>query len=162
MDYSHCNWIYSILDGVKEQENILHKDSTFLLLKNYTFIDGDIRTLYCLAIPTQRHGLKSVRDLTSEHLPMLKEIERCGLEVIQSRYGVSPDKVRVYFHYHPTYYHLHVHFTHVEGETVNRACVQLAEAITNIELIPDFYQRTTLVYTIGTHMPLYKAIVKNS
>jgi len=70
--------------------------------------------------------------------------------------------VLIYFHYHPTYYHLHVHFTHIEGGPINRACVQLAEAIANIELIPDFYQRTTLVYTIGTQMPLYKAIVENS
>jgi thymidylate synthase (FAD) len=40
MDLSHCNWMYSILDG-------------------------DIKTLHMLAIPKQRQGLRTIRDLTA-------------------------------------------------------------------------------------------------
>ena len=30
------------------------------------------------------------------------------------KYGVREDELRVYIHYQPSYYHLHVHFLHVK------------------------------------------------
>lgn len=155
MDLSHCNWIYSILDGQKEQENVLHSDTQFMLMKNYTFIDGDIRTLYCLALPRERVSLKSVRDLTDAHLPLLRLIRDTSYATISTKFGVTPDKIQAYFHYHPTYYHLHVHFTHIEGCPVLASFVMLEEAIANIEMVPDYYQRATLVYPVGVQMPLF-------
>jgi len=89
---------------------------------------------------------------------MLKAIRQRGYETIAAKYGVPADKILAYFHYHPTYYHLHVHFTHIEWGDINRSCVQLDEAIQNIELVPDYYQRATLVYSIGASMPLYSVI----
>lgn len=32
------------------------------------------------------------------------------------RYGVRDDQLRVYLHYMPSYYHLHVHFVHVKHD----------------------------------------------
>ena len=113
-------------------------------MKNYTFIDGDIRTLYCLAIPKQREGLRTIRDLTAEHLVMLRSIRDKGYESIQSRYAVPKDKLLAYFHYQPSYYHLHVHFVHIELKSRDtRSCVNLEEVISNIEMISDYYQRAT-------------------
>ncbi len=39
---------------------------------------------------------------------------RQGCEAIATRFGVPREKLRVYLHYPPTFYHLHVHFTHVQ------------------------------------------------
>lgn len=158
MDLSHCNWIYSILDGVKEQENVLYTDDDFMLMKNYTYIEGDIRTIYALALPRERVTLKTVRDLTADHLPLLKKMRDTGYATIETKYGVSRDLIQAYFHYHPTYYHLHVHFTHIEGAQILASYVMLEEAIANIEMIPDYYQRATMVYPAGKMMPLYQII----
>ena len=51
MDMSHCNWIYSILSGEKEKENIIFQNDLFMIEKDYKFNEGDLRTLYCLAMP---------------------------------------------------------------------------------------------------------------
>jgi len=32
---------------------------------------------------------------------------------IEKMFGVPKEKLKAYFHYQPTYYHLHVHFIHV-------------------------------------------------
>lgn len=35
------------------------------------------------------------------------------MQVIKEKYGVGSDQLRAYVHYHPSYYHLHVHFMHL-------------------------------------------------
>ena len=35
------------------------------------------------------------------------------VQAIYDKYGVATQQMRVYIHYHPSYYHLHVHFMHV-------------------------------------------------
>lgn len=35
------------------------------------------------------------------------------LQVIQDKYGIQSGQIRAYIHYHPSYYHLHVHFMHL-------------------------------------------------
>ena len=68
-----------------------------------------------------------------------------------------------YFHYQPTFYHLHVHFVHVDRTTRDtRENVSLDSVITNLEMIPDYYQRATLTYKVGTQMPLFKLLVKHN
>merc|ERR1712083_263368 len=99
---------YSILSGEKEKENIVFQNDMFILEKDYKFNEGDLRTTYCLVLPIQK-DLKTVRDLRAEHLPMLKSIRDNCLKAIEDKWGLDPSKVRAYFHYLPTYYHLHVH-----------------------------------------------------
>jgi m7GpppX diphosphatase len=33
---------------------------------------------------------------------------------LEEKYGAEVSSLRVYFHYQPTYYHLHVHFSDVK------------------------------------------------
>ena len=30
------------------------------------------------------------------------------------KYGVRPEELRIYLHYQPSYYHLHMHFLHIK------------------------------------------------
>lgn len=36
------------------------------------------------------------------------------VQALVDKYGVREDELRVYIHYQPSYYHLHVHFLHVK------------------------------------------------
>lgn len=36
------------------------------------------------------------------------------VQALVHKYGVREDELRVYIHYQPSYYHLHVHFLHVK------------------------------------------------
>lgn len=72
----------------------------------------DLETLHLLAFPFDRK-LKTVRDLNDQHLPLLKSIRDETYKVIEEKYGFKRTHLRAFFHYHPTFYHLHVHFTHI-------------------------------------------------
>jgi hypothetical protein len=42
-----------------------------------------------LAIPKQRQGLRTIRDLTAYHLPMLMSIRDKGYEAIKNKYEID-------------------------------------------------------------------------
>lgn len=80
------------------------------------------------------------------------------------------NKIRAFFHYHPTFYHLHVHFTHVKltkkvSLQVGRA-ISLHEVIDNIENFSpdkekgDFYQKKSIVIEIKVGTKLHKSFVE--
>lgn len=159
MDMKHCNWVYSMLNNEKEVELRVVEHQDFYMQKDFKFNEGDLTTLYCLAVPKQR-DLRSVRDLTADHLPLLKAIRDECLAAIEKTFNVPSAKIMSYFHYQPTFYHLHAHFVHVERTMRDtRENVSLDSVIANIEMVPDFYQRTTLTYKVGTQMPLFKVLV---
>ena len=70
-------------------------------------------------------------------------------EVVRSKYGVRPCQLRVYFHYQPTYYHLHVHYTHMcywdHGCSPERAHL-VEDVIDNIERDSDYYVKCSLTF----------------
>lgn len=71
--------------------------------------------LYCIALVQQR-GIRSLRDLRPEHLPMLRNVLDKGAAAITDKYGVPAEHLRVFVHYLPSYFHLHVHFMHMGKE----------------------------------------------
>lgn len=79
-------------------------------------------------------------------------------EAIKSKYGLDASQLRVYFHYQPTFYHLHAHFTYLRHEapgiTAERAHL-LTNVISNIELLGDYYQKATLQYCVNDSRPLF-------
>ena len=68
--------------------------------------------------------------------------------------------MRVYVHYQPSYYHLHVHFTHLKYEAPKTLIGQahlLEEIIDNIENIdPCYYQKKTLSFVVKELSPLWQ------
>ena len=68
-------------------------------------------------------------------------------EAIFERYGLPASKLRVYLHYQPSYYHLHVHFTvlgsEAPGSGVERAHL-LSDVIQNLEGDGEFYRQRSL------------------
>ena len=78
---------------------------------------------------------------------------------IEEKYGVPRNQLRVYFHYQPSYYHLHFHFTHLHydapGSGVTRAHL-VSDVIDNIERDSDFYAKKTLAFALRSTEGLYK------
>lgn len=78
----------------------------------------------------------------------------------QERFGVAREYLKAYVHYHPSYYHLHVHFSHTQlgslGNGAGKAHL-LGEIIQNIEdFCPAFYQKASLEVEVGKGTPLGK------
>ncbi|KAK3711396.1 hypothetical protein QZH41_013504 [Actinostola sp. cb2023] len=71
-------------------------------------------------------------------------------EVIKSKYKIPSSQLRIYIHYQPSYYHLHVHFTHLKfdapGSGAGKAHL-LEDVIDNIANIDkNYYQKKTLPF----------------
>lgn len=156
------DWVYNILEHKKEVERIVFEDPDeelgFVLLPDLKWDGKTKETLYCLAIIRQR-GIKSLRDLNGSHVPLLENIRKQGHEAIKSKYGVEGTQLRAYFHYQPTFYHLHVHFTFLKHEAPGIFCEKshlLETVIDNIRLLPEYYQKATLPFVIRESDPMFE------
>ena len=111
---------------------------------------ASVKDLYCLAI-CHRRDVRSLRDLTAEHLPLLYHIRDAGTKTLCDVYGVKPSELRIFVHYQPQFYHFHVHFTRLHNDLgcqVERAHL-LADIIATLEADGEAYQtKRTLHYQL--------------
>lgn len=67
-------------------------------------------------------------------------------------------QLRIYLHYQPSFYHLHVHFTYLLHTAPGIHCERghlLQTVIGNLELATDYYRRATLPFTVVRQHKLY-------
>ena len=167
MEHSKNNqWIYNVLEKKKEVELMIYENDQFMLSKDWKFNDGDLETLYCLAM-VKRRDLYTLRDLNKSHIPMLKNIREEGLRAIEAKFGVKSSSIRVFIHYYPTFYHLHVHFAHVKiwhGCSCTHAHL-LDDVIENIncysidKTIGDYYQTKTITSLVKDGTKIHKLLL---
>ncbi|XP_059045851.1 m7GpppX diphosphatase [Achroia grisella] len=150
----NLQWLYNILEGVSEQDRIVHDNKCekegFVLLPDLKWDGLTKETLYLLAIVRQR-GIKSLRDLNESHLPLLRRILNEGKKKILEKYNVCDSQLRIYLHYQPSFYHLHVHFTYLRHEAPGIYAEKshlLSTVINNIEMMGNYYQKASLPFTI--------------
>lgn len=160
---ARIEWVHNILQGKAEVDRVLYHDRDldqgFVILPDMKW-DGKPESLYLVAIvmdPT----LTSLRSLTDKHIPLLKRIQATGLRVAKDRSSSSSSSgsFRLFIHYQPSYYHLHIHITALSMQDPPGAMVGQAHlldtVIDNLTLYPDYYQKATLSYVIGEQHPLY-------
>ncbi|KDR15367.1 Scavenger mRNA-decapping enzyme DcpS [Zootermopsis nevadensis] len=147
-------WVINILEHKSETDRVVFEDSNpeigFILLPDLKWDAKQIEDLYLIAIVHQT-GIKSLRDLNSCHLPLLKNIKEKGIKAIKEKYNIPSSQLRIYVHYQPSFYHLHVHFTYLKyvapGIHAERSHI-LSSVIDNIELMHDYYQKATLSFVV--------------
>ena len=154
--------MYNILEHKQEADRIVFEDSAkdngFVLLPDLKWDGKTVETLYLIAI-CHRYNIKSLRDLTAAELPLLRNIRDKGIQAIDEKYGVKRSQLRIYFHYQPSFYHLHVHFTYIKSDTPGIFCEKshlLDTVINNIDLMPDYYQRAILSFVVREQDSLYE------
>jgi hypothetical protein len=78
---------------------------------------------------------------------------------LESDVGKMNVQMVMYFHYQPSYYHLHVHFTHVAFEAPGRdtsGAHVLQTVMDNIERDGDFYAKCNLPFKLKANSDLYQ------
>jgi m7GpppX diphosphatase len=164
-DYNQ--WVYNILDGKTEQDHVLfndpHPEKGFMLLPSLKS-SGDEKDIHYIAL-CHRRDIRSLRDLNSSHLPLLKNIYEKGHHAINEKYDHLRLKgqIRSYIHYHPTFYHFHVHFELIDPSEYNTSDRDnlLLTVMENISLVSDYYLRRTLVFPLSTSSPVWEYISSN-
>ncbi|GAA5967111.1 hypothetical protein JCM8115_000926 [Rhodotorula mucilaginosa] len=171
---SSISWVYNILDGTAEAENVLHRDDNpetgFVLTPDLKWDQKTMSALYLLVL-TQDRSIRSLRDLRARHLPLLRNIRTECERVAREKYGLDAGELRFFVHYQPTYYHFHVHVVHLSyvsfsGITVGQAHL-LDDVIDALELeleatqaggptpLQSWFERKTFTYSLGVQHPLY-------
>jgi m7GpppX diphosphatase len=160
------DWLEALLDGTKEQENLIYNHEDFVLhtsphWRGQTLDDRDPNQLRCLAI-VKLKGIMSIRDLRSEHIPMLQSVLSSGKREISKRFDVSEDELAAFVHYHPSFLHFHVHFT--------RWSQTLSSAVWRAHLLEDlidglmqdslYWQKKSMTITLSKTGDLYAAVKK--
>ncbi|KAM3130273.1 hypothetical protein pb186bvf_017668 [Paramecium bursaria] len=132
-------WLYNIIDGLKEQENILYQNDLFLIIKDYKFLSNDNETIHLVAAFKDKK-IKSLRELEQHHIPLLSEIRNQGLKIINELYQIDAKFIRVFVHYPPTFYQFHVHFQHISIKGTAYRDQDLNTVIQNLELNTNYYR----------------------
>ncbi|KAK5085603.1 hypothetical protein LTR05_004890 [Lithohypha guttulata] len=181
------DWIYNILDGVTEQEDVVHRSSDFgislshdkqksdsegfLLLPDLNWDRRTATGLHLLAL-VERRDLYSLRSLKQKHVPWLKHLRN---EIVKAASGVASklagelvdeDQIKCYIHYQPTYYHFHVHVVHVMLEA-NGTTQAVGKAFALENIISQLenmaigesvgMDNVDLGYFMGEESPLWKS-----
>lgn len=162
---ARMQWVYNVLERKKEVERLIFEDPDprvgFMLHPDLKWDQAQVEHLYCLAL-VHRRDLPCLRALTAEELPLLENVRDKGCQAIQERFGVPRSALRVFLHYQPSYYHLHVHFAHVSnvgaGAVAGKA-VLLDEVVDTIKTFgSDAYRRKTLTYVLGEADDLWRLL----
>jgi len=141
-------WIYNIIDKIAEQDQILFSNDDIIIIPTYLWNKetGNIKNLHILGIPTDK-SLRTIRSLTGKDVPLLKHIREEGLRVCKNVFDVDETYIKMYFHYLPSTFHLHVHFEHVNSQYSKSSieyAYELDSVIFNLELCSDYYQKVVL------------------
>ena len=139
-------WIYNIIDGTSEQESILYRDELCIVIPTYMWDGKNTEKMHILCLPTDV-SLRSIRSLTSVHIPLLEHMKRVTLNVIKQKYDIDEYHVKMFFHYEPSTYHLHIHFVNVAHHDARSSVEyshELNNVLFNLSIRPDYYQQTIL------------------
>ncbi|MBW0479769.1 hypothetical protein O181_019484 [Austropuccinia psidii MF-1] len=168
---TRLSWLHNILNHQTESERIIYEDPSptngFMIIPDLKWDQTTHSSLYLLCI-VRDGSIRSLRDLRSKHLPILHAIRSKATQAIEEKYNVPTKELRLFVHYQPSYYHFHVHITHVDhigfqGIAVGQAHL-LDEIIDNLELDAEnksesskpYFDRRTFVYGLGSHHGLFE------
>uniref|UniRef100_A0A914BYQ1 C3H1-type domain-containing protein n=1 Tax=Acrobeloides nanus TaxID=290746 RepID=A0A914BYQ1_9BILA len=152
------NWIYRILEHRSEQNRVVFEDPDSTIGFVLIHAPHDQRSFHLLAFVRQC-GIKSIRDLTAEHIPLLENIKHKSSQMIKKKFNLEPHQLKFFFHYQPSCYHLHVHIQHDAIKNGERDVI-LEEVIENLNDSSDFYKKTTLPFIGKEGEPLLEKFRK--
>ncbi|KAG6111063.1 hypothetical protein E4U14_002600 [Claviceps sp. LM454 group G7] len=125
-DEGSLNWVFNIIEGRTEVEDVIYRtplgtagaagEEGFLLLPDLNWNRSTLEALHLLAL-VERRDIWSLRDLKKKHLPWLQHMKKKIIAATVETYpSIEADQLKLYVHYQPTYYHLHIHVVHVAFE----------------------------------------------
>lgn len=157
---SQIQWLYNILNKQSETDSIIYEDpdpdTGFILNADYKYKKYSSSTFYFQVLPF-RKDIRTIRDLRSIHLPLLYNILNQTKSEIASHLNISPYRISIYFHYLPSFYHLHCHVVPQGMHTndyIGRGHL-LEEVIRNIQSDGDYYAKATISIEVADTVPLY-------
>ncbi|KAF5129521.1 hypothetical protein DV495_002221 [Geotrichum candidum] len=153
-------WVYNILHEGYEADRVLLRDDDpvngFVLLPDLKWDLVSLSSLYFVAI-VMRNDIASLRDLNSSHIPYLTLLREQILIAIKDKYGLDRSQLLLYIHYQPSYYHFHIHVTHIDLERRGSSfSILLDNVIDQLQFLgPEGFLQSTFSYFIKENHDLW-------
>jgi m7GpppX diphosphatase len=139
-------WIYNIIEGISEQESILYRDDQCIVIPTYMWDGNNIDKLHILCMPIDV-TLRCIRSLNASHIRLLDHMKKKTVEVIKNKYNLDEQYLKMFFHYEPSTYHLHIHFVNIANHESNSSIEyshELHSVIFNISICNNYYKQAIL------------------
>ena len=95
-----------------------------------------------------------------KHIPLLKSMKQKSIEVA-SAYDIDENQLYFFFHYHPSFYHLHLHcciINNPELSTKYFRCKMLETIISNLERNSNYYKNADILFEIPSNHIIAKLL----
>ncbi|KAB8238457.1 hypothetical protein ETB97_001145 [Aspergillus alliaceus] len=166
-------WMHNIISGTAETKDVIYRtpmgqddNEGFVLLPDLNWDRKTLENLHLLGL-VERSDIWSLRDLRKKHICWLRDMKmKISNATIRTYPGLRLDQLKLYVHYQPTYYHLHIHVVHAAleagtSQAVGKA-VGLESIISQLETMAGDDEAgmdlVTLTYTIGEASDLWKEV----
>jgi hypothetical protein len=151
-------WIYKVISGEKEQDQVLHRSDSFVVLPDVE-TKNEFGVVNWIIIFTD-NNLKSLRDLTSDNIKDLVEIQKCIEKLLPDEF----QDAMMYFHYPPSVWQLHLHVSapcNILRTTNSMQKVYFVQdIISSLKLNSNFYKLITMTYILPVNHEL--SLIYNS
>lgn len=111
----NTHWIHEIIKGNREKENILYQNKNYIILKELSMVSPN--RFYILGFPIKK--ITCLRDIKVNDIIYLDEIVTKMKILAKSISNINEENLYIFFHYHPSFYHLHLHCTFIENQTMS-------------------------------------------
>lgn len=154
----NTKWIHELISNYSEESMVLFRNTDMVLCKDIVWKENQINQFYLLGIPTKK--IKTIRDLTGQDIPLLKALKEKSIEIAE-QHGINKNKLYMFFHYHPSYYQLHLHVCITDHEALETKYLRhyyIDNIITNLESDTEYWKKATLNFELLSNTKLFKLL----
>ena len=150
-------WIKDIIDGKREKENIVYMDDTMLILKELSM--NNLNKFYLLGFPLKK--IYTIREIKKRDILILDKIILKMREIAIEQYNIPIESLYNFFHYHPSFYHLHIHCTFIMNPVISNKFLRhhLYERVrSNVIKDKNYYNKKSLYFEIPKNHIIVKLL----
>lgn len=142
-------WIYDLIQNAGDskltnsKEKIFENHTEFMLCRD---IHPGTDTRYLIIFKDL--SLKTIRDLTGEHLPLLRKAHRVTIDFLKKWHPDSVSEYKIFFHYTPSVFQLHAHVS-IPNAFYNTVRVHhLPLCILNLQSDSNWYKNAMILISL--------------
>ena len=157
----NTKWINELIFNKSEESIVLLRTDSYVICKDIIWKEETNSQFYILAFPTK--PIKTIRELIPTDIPLLEELKIKCIQIAKS-YGIPKEKLYMYFHYHPSYYQLHLHVCiteHPALETKFLRNYHLDLIIEKLKTEPEYWKNTPLKFELLSGTKLHNLLKEN-
>ncbi|KAL7712263.1 Scavenger mRNA decapping enzyme [Entamoeba marina] len=153
-----------INDYLTDKQKPLLRGDGYFLVPDIKWDMKDMKLFYGICF-TSDTTITSVRVLRQQHVAFLEKMKKEVLKYIKTVSNLDEEEIVIYIHYHPSFWHFHVHFTSLYFPTLARnnavgKAILLDTVIENIKADDLYYEKATLMVSLGTSHALHDQFEK--